>query len=530
MGTLSGAVSRYYITTAIDYPNGPPHIGHSLEKIAADVIARYHRLMGDETYFCMGLDENSQHVVTAAQANGVSAHVWIDRMDEAFRLAWTKLDCSYDRWIRTTEEVHFRASQELFKRAQAAGDIYKAVYSGYYCPNCNAYYTAEELGPNGTCLEHPTIKPEWLEEENYFFALSKYTDRLTKYVEEHPDFIVPAIWRGEVLATLRQGLRDFSASRLVRNSAQVNGKPWGVPVPGDPSHVIYVWFDALTNYLTAAGYPDEPDRFERTWPAAAHVIGKNITRFHCLYWPAMLMSAGIDLPKIVAVHGFMTLEGQRISKTTGNIIDPVALADEFGADAVRYYLMRDVSFESDGDFARANLIQRFNSDLANDLGNLLNRTVSMIGRYFGGTIPEQPSQTGEREADIRRVAQAAGTATAAGLEEWDFDAALDGAWQLVRRANQYIDETEPWKLARDASRKPDLAVVLYHAAESLRLLALYLTPFIPGATAKMQAQLGLPPLSDGAWRDHSAWGGTPVGSQLQQPQPIFPRIEVAARE
>jgi len=519
-------VSSYYITTAIDYPNGPPHIGHSLEKIAADVVARYHRLRGDDTYFCMGLDENSQHVVTAAQTSGVSPAEWIDRMDEAFRLAWAKLDCSFDRWIRTTEEVHFRAAQELFRRAQENGDIYKAVYSGFYCPNCNAFYTQEELTQQGTCPDHTSITPDWLEEENYFFALSKYTEKLARYVEEHPEFIVPAIWRGEVLATLRQGLKDFSASRKVRPAAYVDGKPWGVPVPGDPEHVIYVWFDALTNYLTAAGLPDEPERFEKTWPAAAHVIGKNITRFHCLYWPAMLMSAGIELPKSVAVHGFMTLEGQRISKTTGNIVDPVELAEEFGADAVRYYLMRDVSFESDGDFARANLVQRFNSDLANDLGNLLNRTVSMIGRYFERVVPEQPAVTGEREADVRRVALAAREATAKGIEAWDFDGALDGAWQLVRRANQYIDESEPWKLARDPEKKGELAAVLYHAAEAVRLLVIYLTPFIPGAAARMQAQLGLPAVQDGDWLAATEWGGLPAGTTLQQAEPVFPRIEV----
>jgi methionyl-tRNA synthetase len=300
-----------------------------------------------------------------------------------------------------------------------------------------------------------------------------------------------------------------------------------VPVPGDPDHVIYVWFDALTNYLTAAGFPDDPARFERYWPADAHVIGKNITRFHCLYWPAMLMSAGLPLPKSVAVHGFMTLEGQRISKTTGNIVDPVALAAEFGADAIRYYLLRDVSFESDGDFVRANLIQRYNADLANDLGNLLNRTVSMIGRYCQGAVPEPGSALTEREEDVRRVARAAGEATAAGLEQWDFDGALDGAWLLVRRANQYIDESEPWRLARDAAQGERLRTVLYYAAESVRLLTIYLAPFMPGATAKMRRQLGLPPLAAGAWRDQTGWGGLAPGTPVERAQPVFPRIEGA---
>ena len=519
-------VSAYYITTAIDYPNGPPHIGHSLEKIAADVIARYHRLRGDETFFCMGLDENSQHVVTAAHNAGVSPRAWIDRMDEAFRLAWSKLDCSYDRWIRTTEEAHFRASQELFRRAQANGDIYKAVYSGYYCPNCNAFYTKEELTAQGTCPDHTSITPDWLEEENYFFKLSNYTERLTRYVEEHPEFIVPAIWRGEVLATLRQGLKDFSASRLIRPAAYVDGKPWGVPVPGDEQHVIYVWFDALTNYLTAAGFPDEPERFEATWPAAAHVIGKNITRFHCLYWPAMLMSAGIELPKSVAVHGFMTLEGQRISKTTGNIVDPVELAEEYGADAVRYYLMRDVSFESDGDFARANLIQRFNSDLANDLGNLLNRTVSMIGRYFEGVVPESAGG-GE---DVRQTAVRAAEEAGRLLEEWDFDGALDAIWRIVRRANQYIDESEPWKLARDQEKRGELGTVLYRCADALARLTVLLAPFIPAAAGKMRGQLSLGEVETGDWGRAAAEGDLMLaGTVLQKAQPVFPRIEVEAK-
>jgi len=520
-------VVKYYITTAIDYPNGPPHIGHSLEKIAADVVARYHRLRGDDTFFCMGLDENSQNVITAAEANGVSTRAWVDRMDAAFRLAWSKVECSYDRFIRTTEPVHVRASQELFRRARAAGDIYKGSYSGYYCPNCNTFYAADELTPQGTCPLHPSITPDWLEEENYFFALSRYTDRLLRHVEAHPEFIVPARWRAEILNVLRSGLRDFSVSRPVKNQKLVDGKPWGVPVPDDPEHVIYVWFDALTNYLTAAGFPDEPERFARVWPADAHVIGKDITRFHCLYWPAMLLSAGLPLPRSVAVHGFMTLDGQRISKTTGNIIDPVELVDAYGGDALRYYLMRDISFERDGDFTRSNLIQRYNSDLANDLGNLLNRTVSMIGRYLDGRVPEGDGV----ERDLEAVALQAGAATVAGIERWDFDAAVDGAWSLVRRANQFIDEHEPWKLARDPAQRGRLGGVLYGAAESLRLLGLYLAPVVPSAAARLREQLGLPPLAPGAWHPESGearWGVLAPGTRVQKAQPIFPRIETDA--
>ena len=288
----------YYITTAIDYPNGPPHLGHTLEKVAADVIARYHRLQGHETYFSMGLDENSQHVVQAARANNVNLATWTDSMDEAFRQAWSKLEISYDRWIRTTEEPHFRASQEMIRRAQERGDIYKSIYSGWYCPNDNTFYQDEDL-VNGRCPNHPSILPEWLEEENYFFALSKYGHQLLEYIQNHEDFIVPAARKSEVLGMIHRGLRDFSVSRLVDPARE----PWGVPFPGDAEHVVYVWFDALTNYLSVVGFPDDPATFEHYWPADAHVIGMDITRFHCLYWPAMLMSAGLPLPKQIAVHG-----------------------------------------------------------------------------------------------------------------------------------------------------------------------------------------------------------------------------------
>ena len=283
---------KYYITTAIDYPNAPPHLGHSLEKVAADIIARYHRLQGYDTYFSIGLDENSQHVVKAAREHLVDIPTWIDSMDEAFRLAWERLEISNDYWIRTSDERHFHASQEMFRRAQENGDIYKSVYSGWYCPNDNTFYRNEDL-VNGRCPNHPTIVPEWVEEENYFFALSKYADRLLEHIKKNPDFIVPAIRQAEVVATIQQGLRDFAVSRLANRISDA----WGIPVPGDPSQVIYVWFDALTNYITAAGFPDDMAKFAYYWPADAHVIGKDITRFHCLYWPAMLMSAGLPLPR-----------------------------------------------------------------------------------------------------------------------------------------------------------------------------------------------------------------------------------------
>ena len=510
----------YYITTAIDYPNAPPHLGHTLEKVAADVIARFHRLQGQDTYFSMGLDENSQHVVQAARANNVDLVTWTDSMDEAFRLAWSKLDISYDRWIRTTEERHFRASQEMIRRAQERGDIYKSIYSGWYCPNDNTFYQEEDL-VNGRCPNHPSIVPEWLEEENYFFALTTYSDRLLTHIEEHPDFIVPGVRKSEVLGMIHQGLRDFSVSRRV----DPGKKPWGVPFPGDPEHVIYVWFDALTNYVSAVGFPDDPATFEHYWPADAHVIGMDITRFHCLYWPAMLLSAGLPLPKQVAVHGFMTLEGAKISKSTGNIVHPIQLVDEFGVDAIRYYLLRNLSFASDRDFTREGLIRRYNDELYKDLGNLLNRVVTMVNRYRGGTIPG-PGAIGELEEDLQKVAIESCEHAEQDLEAWEIGNALQSIWNFVRRTNQYLEQSKPWLLAHQPEKEEQLNTVLFSAAEAMRLLSIYLAPFIPDASDRIRSQLGLETVKPSAWVHEATWGSVPLEKVVPGPL-LFPRIEIS---
>ncbi len=509
----------YYITTAIDYPNAAPHLGHTLEKVAADVLARYHRLQGHDTYFSMGLDENSQHVVEAARANGVDLATWTDSMDKAFRLAWSKLDISYDRWIRTTEERHFRASQEMIHRAQERGDIYKSIYSGWYCPNDNTFYQDEDL-VNGRCPNHPSIIPEWLEEENYFFALSKYSDHLLKHIQEHANFIVPAVRKSEVLGMIRQGLRDFSVSRRVDPTRD----PWGVPFPGDPAHVIYVWFDALTNYVSAVGFPDDTVTFEHYWPADAHVIGMDITRFHCLYWPAMLLSAGLPLPKQIAAHGFITLEGDKISKSTGNIVHPIQLVDEFGVDAIRYYLLRNLSFSSDRDFTREGLIQRYNDELYKDLGNLLNRVVAMVHRYREGIIPE-PGTIGEREKDLQRVAIKSREQEEQDLEAWEIGNALQSIWNFVRRTNQYLEQSKPWILARQPEREEELNTVLFSAVEALRLLSMYLAPFIPDASNRIRSQLGLEPIKSSSWVHETTWGSVPL-SKVVPGSLLFPRIEI----
>ncbi|TMC36675.1 MAG: methionine--tRNA ligase, partial [Chloroflexi bacterium] len=372
---------------------------------------------------------------------------------------------------------------------------------------------------DGRCPDHPSIEPEWLEEENYFFALSKYSDRLLAHINEHPDFIVPANRRAEVLGMIRQGLRDFAVSRQVRPGAV----PWGVPVPGDEQQVIYVWFDALTNYLTAVGFPHDTATFEHYWPADAHVIGKDITRFHCLYWPAMLLSAGLPLPRQVAVHGFITLEGQRISKSAGNIIDPVELVDTYGADAVRYYLLRNLSFASDGDFSRAAFIRHYNDELANELGNLLNRVVTMISRYRGGAIP-QPGATSEFEEGLQRAVSETRARAEAALERWEIGGALNIIWSFVRRTNQYIERSEPWRIARQPEQQDRLDTVLYTAAEATRLLAIFLAPYIPSASNNILGQLGLESVDNTSWLRQGTWGSRPF-TRVNPGPLLFPRIE-----
>ncbi len=515
--TEAGAQS-FYITTAIDYPNGAPHIGHSMEKVAADVMVRFHRLLGDDVAFTMGLDENSQHIVTAAKTAGMATGPFTDEMDAVFRASWDALQISRTSWLRKTEPRHFEASQELFRRAQANGDIYKATYAGWYCPNCNNYYTEDEL-VDGRCPNHPSITPEWFEEENYFFALSRYTEFMREHIERYPEFITPSTWKAEVMSLVDAGLRDFSVSRRVREGAE----PWGVPVPGDPGHVLYVWFDALTTYLTGIGFPNE--EYERYWPVDSHVIGKDILRFHTLYWPAMLASAGLPLPRRVAVHGFMSLEGKKISKTTGNVISPIEVVEEFGADPVRYYLMRDLSFSSDGDFSRSKLIRRYNDDLGNDLGNLLNRVVSMIGRYRGGVVPV-PGDPDGLEEELRNVAEAARSKAAHHIDHWELNDALEHIWLLVRRANQYLEARKPWTLAKDEANAGLLDTTLYTAAEATRFAGLLLAPFMPGTADKIMSQLSLGPVLGGAWEREGDWGTVAFGS-VAPAGPLFPRIEVS---
>lgn len=514
----TGRFGRFYITTAIDYPNAAPHVGHALEKVIADIQARYHRLLGDDTFFSTGLDENSLHVLRAAREANVEPHAWVAALEARFREEWRKLDISYDRWIRTTEEAHRKVAEEIFRRAWARGDIYRTTYSGWYCPNCNNFYKDEDLR-DGHCPDHPSISPEWLNEENYFFALSRYEDQLRTYIEEHPDFIIPTSRRAEVLGVIKQGLRDFSISRQVRPGLE----NWGIPVPEDPQQVLYVWFDALTNYLTTIGFLQDEERFARYWPADAHVIGKDITRFHCLYWPAILLSAGLPLPRQVAVHGFITLEGRRFSKSSGNVIAPSALVDVVGSDALRYYLLRNLSLTADGNFTREGLLRAYNDELGNDLGNLLQRLVVLIKRFRGGTIP-RPGSVTPLEEEVQALVAQGGALVGRALEEWEPGRALEEAWRCVRRVNLYIEQSEPWKLAKQPGQEERLDTVLYTAAEALRLLSLWLAPFIPATSRRLREQLGLEPLANGAWRTEGHWGACEL-TQVVPGGVLFPRLE-----
>jgi methionyl-tRNA synthetase len=508
------AMATFYITTAIDYVNARPHIGHAFEKIGADAIARHRRLKGFDVMFLIGTDENSLNAEREAKRQGLDTQEYCDRMAAQFQAIWKRLAISNDDFIRTTEPRHKQAAQQFFKLVQDRGDIYKGTYEGWYCVSCEAFYSEDEL-KEGLCPVHGT-RPEWIKEENYFFALSRYQDRLLKHYEEHPEFIQPDFRRNEVINMVRGGLKDFSVSRASMR--------WGIPVPGDPGQVIYVWFDALLNYISAIGYGSDEEKFRKYWPADVHIIGKDIVRFHCIYWPAMLMSAGLPLPKQVFGHGFVYLKGEKISKTRGNIVDPGQMVDEYGADAVRYYLLREIPFERDGDFDWESFERRYNAELANDLGNLLNRTVSMIARYFGGSVPA-PGPTEPTDDDLRQTAQHAIAVTDTMLERFAFSEALNGTWQLVARANKYIDETQPWVLARDPAQRARLGTVLYNAAEAVRLIALLVAPIMPDAADRMLVQLGLPAVQGAAWVNELSWGRLQPGGHVQPGGPLFPRLE-----
>ncbi len=504
---------KFFITTAIDYVNSTPHLGTAYEKIGADVRARFARLFGKDTFFLMGTDEHSVNVERQARAQGVAPQAYCDRMAAKFEEVWALLEISYDDFLRTSQQRHHKAVSEVFGKIQAAGDIYKGKYSGWYCVSCEAFLTDKDL-VEGACPVHHS-KPQWIEENNYFFRLSKYRDALLKHYEKNPQFICPQIRHNEIINVVKEGLQDISVSR--------SSVGWGIPVPGDTAQVVYVWFDALINYLTGAGFPEQKASSAGRWPADVHVIGKDITRFHCIIWPAMLMSAGLPLPKKVFGHGFVYIKGAKMSKTEGRSVDPVDAAQKYGPDALRYYLMREIPFDRDGDFTWENFQTRYNSDLANDLGNLVSRVLSMIQRYCAGQIP---AAEGQPDLELSQAAIALVQGIPKFVEELDFSGVLSNTWSLVQLANRKVEEAAPWNLAKDANQRPRLSRVLYDLAETIRVLAVVLGPFMPVIRGKMFEQLGMPKYAPQLPKDGN-WGLLPSGQKLGPLSPLFPK-EIAS--
>jgi methionyl-tRNA synthetase len=472
----------YYLTTAIDYANGPPHLGHALEKIGADAMARYRRLKGERVHFVVGTDEHGLKVLQSAQVQGVTAQAWVDDIAARFQTAWEQLQISHDGFIRTTEPRHHRAVAEMIRRMERGGDLYRGTYAGFYCVGCEAYKSEDELiaapadAPAGfRCPIHPTREITWMEEANWFFRLSAYRDRLLQHLEEHPEFVQPEIRRNEIRRVLEGGLEDISVSRA--------RLPWGVTWPGDPEHTVYVWIDALTNYLAAVGFPDEG--YRRYWPAAVHVIGKDITRFHCIYWPAMLMSAGVELPGSVWAHGFLSIEGRRFSKSEGVWVELGDALSRHGPEALRYFLLRDVPWNGDGDFSLQRFDDRYKAELADDIGNLVNRALAMIERYREGVIPEGEPTSLDRALPEVLVRYRA--AMDANLLHQGAAAALD----LAAIGNGFVEERAPWAQAKDPARATELDGTLASLARGLATLASLLHPFTPGKATELAHQLGL---------------------------------------
>lgn len=512
---------KFYITTPIYYPSDKLHIGHAYTTVAADALARFHRLCGHDTFFLTGTDEHGQKIQRKAQAVGKSPQAFVDGIVEGIIRLWERLEISYDDFIRTTESRHKWVVQRVFQRLYEQGDIYKSEYEGWYCVDCEGFYTETQVKdfPGGRCPDHD--KPlERLREEGYFFRLSKYAGRLLRHIEERPEFIQPVSRRNEMINFIQQGLEDLSVSRTTFD--------WGIPVTFDSGHVVYVWVDALSNYISAMGYlSDDPElqaRFARYWPADVHLVGKEIVRFHTIIWPALLMALDLPLPRQVFGHGWLVLESGKMSKARGNVVDPHVLADRYGVDAVRYFLLREIPFGSDGFYSESALISRYNADLANDLGNLLSRSTAMIGRFCNGQIPSGDGI--DDDGVLRAMAAEVARDFEACMSSLELSGALAAIMRLVGRANKYIDEQAPWGLARDPAHSGRLAAVLYSVMEAQRIAAVMLVPFMPAAPEKIWHQLGLDAdIRAGRWSEAVAWGGLPAGLQVRRGDPIFPRIE-----
>ncbi len=506
----------FYITTPIYYPSGKPHIGHCYCTLACDAMARYKRMQGYDVMFLTGTDEHGLKIEQKAEKEGITPKQYVDRMAKQFQDLWKLLNISNDKFIRTTDDYHVKAVQKIFKELYDRGDIYKGVYKGWYCTPCESFWTETQL-KNGRCPDCGS-EVKMANEEAYFFRLSKYADRLLKLYHDHPDFIQPESRKNEMISFINQGLQDLCVSRT--------SFTWGIPVTFDPKHVIYVWVDALTNYITALGYGSDDDSlYKKFWPADVHFVGKEIVRFHAIIWPAILMALGLPLPKQVYGHGWLLFgDGSKMSKSKGNVVDPLILCKRYGVDAIRYFLLREIPFGADGLFTNEALISRINSDLANDLGNLLSRTTAMVEKYFGGKIPAE-RESAPVDLELINMALALREKCDKAINGYQFSIALTEIWKVIASANKYIDETAPWALGKDETKQPRLASVLYNLCETLRIISIMLTPFMPETAVKMQAQIGAS-ADELTYASAAKWDILPKDAAITKGAPLFPRIDV----
>ncbi|MBH8600593.1 methionine--tRNA ligase [Thermoactinomyces sp. CICC 23799] len=511
----------FYITTPIYYPNSHLHIGHAYTTVAGDAMARYKRLRGYDVMYLTGTDEHGQKIQKSAEAAGKDPQTFVDEIVAGIQKLWGALDISYDDFIRTTEPRHKKVVQKIFQKLLDQGDIYLGEYEGWYCVPCESFFT-DRQAEGGKCPDCGRDIQK-IKEKSYFFRMSKYVDKLLAFYDENPDFIQPESRKNEMIQNfIKPGLEDLSISRTTFD--------WGIPVASDPEHVVYVWLDALTNYITAIGYLSDDEeqqaRFEKYWPANVHLVGKDIVRFHTIYWPIFLMALGLPLPKKVFGHGFFQVMGEKMSKSKGNVIDPIPLIKRYGLDAVRYYLLREVPFGADGVFTPEAFVERANADLSNDLGNLLHRTLAMLNKYFDGIVPERVENATEYDQKLVEKARETVHKVEAAMEELQFSVALSAIWELVRFGNRYIEATQPWNLAKDEEKRSTLGSVLYHLLEELRMVSILIQPFMTQAPAKMWEQLGIEDADLTTWDSLYTFGALKPGTKTKKGQPIFPRLDV----